>query len=59
MRTKLKRINSITLSNAVEPATTSGKTWGFYGVPGKGGETLNAAIIPKPDARFTPEEVTI
>lgn len=34
------------LTNAIEPpAPTS--VWGYKGVPGKGGETRNAAIIAK------------
>ena len=33
-------------SNAVDPATTTSKDWGFIHVSGKGGKTTNA-IIPE------------
>ena len=29
-------------SNAIDPATTTAKNWGFSPVPGKGGNTTNA-----------------
>ena len=32
------------LTNAVEPATTTSKDWGFIPVSGKGGKTTNAEI---------------
>lgn len=34
---KLKTIGS----NAIDPATTTSKNWGFHPVPGKGGDTRN------------------
>lgn len=37
MRKKFKKIGS----NAIDPATTTGKTWGFRPVPNKGGATRN------------------
>ena len=38
------------LTNAVEaPAPTS--VWGYKGVPGKGGDTLNSAIISKTNTK--------
>lgn len=56
MRTRLKRSTPTTMTNTVDPAKTSGKTWGYSGVPGKGGETLNAVIIPKDDSKETQED---
>lgn len=32
------------LNNAIEPATTTSKDWGFVPVSGKGGKTTNAVI---------------
>lgn len=32
------------LNNAVDPATTTSKDWGFIPVSGKGGKTTNALI---------------
>lgn len=37
---KLKTIGS----NAIDPATTTSKHWGFHPVPGKGGATTNYEI---------------
>lgn len=34
-----KRVTKAT--NAIDPATTTGKTWGFKPIPGKGGATTN------------------
>lgn len=44
-KTKFK--NRIFGTNAVDPATTTGKHWGFIPVPGKGGKTTNAIIPDK------------
>lgn len=41
-KTKFK--NKTFGSNAVDPATTTSKDWGFIPVSGKGGVTTNAAI---------------
>ena len=48
MRKKLKKIGS----NAIDPATTTGKTWGYKPVPNKGGNTTNYEI---PDRMFNRE----
>lgn len=32
------------LTNAIDPATTTAKNWGFAPVPRKGGNTTNAEI---------------
>lgn len=45
---KLKTIGS----NAIDPATTTSKNWGFHPVPGKGGATTNYEI---PEWMFTRE----
>lgn len=45
---KLKTIGS----NAIDPATTTSKNWGFHPVPGKGGATTNYVI---PDWMFDRE----
>lgn len=34
----------IRMSNAVDPATTTAKNWGFIPVAGKGGKTTNFEI---------------
>ena len=34
-----------------ETATTTSKDWGFIPVPGKGGKTTNAVIIPKKEGK--------
>lgn len=47
---KNKRINKAT--NAIDPATTTSKTWGFKPIPGKGGATTNFEI---PDWMFDRE----
>lgn len=36
---------TIVCSNAVDPANPVNK-WGYRGVPGKGGKTHNATIVP-------------
>ena len=41
-KTKFK--NRTAGSNAVDPATTTSKDWGFIPVSGKGGNTTNAVI---------------
>lgn len=41
-KTKFK--NRTCGSNAVDPATTTSKDWGFIPVSGKGGSTTNALI---------------
>ena len=40
-----RKINRAT--NAIEPATTTSKTWGYIPVPGKGGKTTNFEIPPE------------
>lgn len=40
MKKKLKTLGS----NAIDPATTTNKKWGFRPVPNKGGATTNAEI---------------
>ena len=40
MKKKLKTIGS----NAIDPATTTNKKWGFHPVPNKGGATTNFEI---------------
>ena len=40
MKKKFKRLGS----NAIDPATTTSKIWGFKPVPGKGGATTNFEI---------------
>lgn len=34
-------------SNAIDPATTTNRKWGFRPVPNKGGATTNAAIMER------------
>ena len=41
---KNRRTNRAT--NAIDPATTTSKTWGFRPVPNKGGKTTNFEIPP-------------
>lgn len=38
--TKKRRFQTIGC-NAIDPATTTSKDWGFNPIPGKGGETTN------------------
>lgn len=40
-----RKINRAT--NAIEPATTTSKAWGYIPVPGKGGKTTNFEIPPE------------
>lgn len=40
------------MTNAIDPATTTSKSWGFVPVPNKGGNTTNCAI---PDSIFQRE----
>ena len=42
MKKNYKKITKLT--NAVDPATTTSKDWGFIPVSGKGGSTTNAEI---------------
>ena len=44
-KTKFK--NRTCGTNAIDGATTTARSWGFYPVPGKGGATCNAAIFDK------------
>ena len=44
-KTKFK--NQTCGSNAVDPATTTSKEWGFIPVSGKGGVTTNSIITDK------------
>lgn len=39
---KNRRLNK--MSNAIDPATTTAKNWGFVPVAGKGGKTTNFEI---------------
>lgn len=41
----MKNYKKVTkLTNALDPATTTAKDWGFAPVPGKGGNTTNTEI---------------
>jgi len=42
MKKNYKKITKLT--NALDPATTTAKDWGFAPVPGKGGKTTNTEI---------------
>ena len=42
MKKNYKKITKLT--NALDPASTTNKDWGFIPVPGKGGNTTNAEI---------------
>lgn len=42
---KNRRINKAT--NAIDPATSTNRDWGFIPVPGKCGKTTNFEIPPK------------
>lgn len=42
MKKNYKKVTKLT--NAIEPATTTAKNWGFAPVPGKGGITTNSDI---------------
>ena len=44
-KTKFK--NQICGSNAIDPASTTSKDWGFIPVSGKGGVTTNSIITDK------------
>lgn len=46
---KNRRINRA--SNAIDPATTTNRRWGFIPVPGKGGKTTNAIIYSKEEKK--------
>ena len=50
MNKNYKKVNKLT--NAIDPATTTAKNWGFAPVPGKGGNTNNTQI---PDWMFLRE----
>ena len=39
-----RKLNKMT--NAIDPATTTSKNWGFIPVASKGGKTTNAVIPP-------------
>jgi hypothetical protein len=47
MKKNYKKLTKLT--NAIDPATTTAKNWGFAPVPGKGGTTTNTEI---PDWAF-------
>lgn len=47
-----KRRSFGTMTNAVDPATTANKDWGFIPVPCKGGKTTNFGI---PESLFKRE----
>ena len=42
MKKNYKKVNKLT--NALDPASTTNKDFGFIPVPGKGGNTTNAVI---------------
>jgi hypothetical protein len=42
MKKNYKKITKLT--NAIDPATTTSKDWGFNPIPGKGGKTTNTEI---------------
>lgn len=42
MKKNYKKVTKLT--NALDPATTTSKDWGFAPVPGKGGNTTNTEI---------------
>jgi hypothetical protein len=42
-----KNRRTIKMGNAIDPATTTAKNWGFIPVAGKGGKTTNFAIPPE------------
>jgi hypothetical protein len=46
---KNRRINRPT--NAIDPATTTSKDWGFIPVPSKFGKTTNATIFNKEEKK--------
>ena len=50
MKKNYKKVTKLT--NAIDPATTTAKDWGFHPVPGKGGKTTNFEI---PDWMFQRE----
>ena len=50
MKKNYKKVTKLT--NAIEPATSTAKNWGFAPVPGKGGNSTNAEI---PDFVFIRE----
>ena len=50
MKKNYKKVTKLT--NAIDPANTTAKDWGFAPVPGKGGNTTNAEI---PDWMFLRE----
>lgn len=52
MRVFKKNRRPIKASNAIDPATTTSKKWGFKPIPGKGGATTNFEI---PDWMFDRE----
>lgn len=41
------------LTNAVEPAISTDRTWGYRGCAGKGGKTINSVIIAKSNKKET------
>ena len=38
-------------TNAIDPATTTNRDWGFNPVPNKGGKTTNAIIYAKEEKK--------
>ena len=49
MKRTFKNGRVIRATNAITPATTTSKTWGFSPVPCKGGKTTNAEVFSKED----------
>lgn len=37
----------VKMTNAVDPATSTNRSWGHYPVPNKGGKTCNGEIFEK------------
>ena len=42
-----KNRRTLKMTNAIDPATTTAKNWGFAPVAGKGGKTTNFEIPPE------------
>lgn len=49
MRKIKKNGRIIKATNAIDPATTTNKNWGYIPVPNKGGQTTNSEIPKKED----------
>jgi hypothetical protein len=49
----MKKLFTSKLSNAVEPAASTDRTWGYRGCAGKGGKTKNSNIVNKSTEKET------